>query len=951
VIGFGTQSKATLTTSISKLDNKVLENIPYSNAASALEGTIPGLKVQSISGQPGAAPRIILRGGTSINNPTGATPLYIIDGVTRTDMNNISSSDIKSIQVLKDAASTAIYGARGSNGVIIIETKSGVAGKTQVSYKFDLTNSMIGKKWDLLDGRDYVYYSRLGMAATAGLNAAYIPLLTGSTYPGGTGNDLTNNTALSTQFLTPQNQYKLNEGWQSQPDPLDPTKTLIFSSTDYQDLLYRTAVSQKHSITVSGGTQDATFNLGLGYQDAQGLAIQTDYKLFSMNLNGDVKVSKNINIFGRVMYSYSANHQLPSVGGLFAGSVIQGPDSKHYFEDGTLASGRSFGFSNPIYQVSTYIPKNNEGDLTVIVGGKWKILPGLTFTPQASLYQTNAYVRNFQKAYFNGPTTLVTSRNASANYTQLFSPQASAVLSYNKAFSDVHHLEAQVGFSYFENDNTFLGANGSNAASDLIPTLNASATPASVSGSEDHQIILGYFSRITYDYKLKYLLSASMRYDGASNLGANNKWGLFPGISAGWVLNKEKFWSIFPQNLFTLKLRGSYGVNGNISGLGPYQAQGAYSTAYRYAGNAAIQIQTLPNQDLKWEQSKTTDIGMDMGILHDRVGITLDYYRRVTSNLLTTLSMPPSTGFSSVLTNYGTLENKGLEIGINAQIINTSIFQWNVSANIAHVNTKILKLPPNGIKNNRVGGVYVWDSKTKTYDWKGGLQEGGRIGDEYGYKQVNIYATDAQAAAGPIDMLIPRTNKTKYGGDVNWLDPDGNDTINTRDQVYMGNPYPTVTGGFTNTFSYKNFSLYVRMDYTLGATIYNETAARLEGNFNGANALSTNVLRSWKKQGDITDIPKYYWADQNAQWNVWNGRGSSRFFQSENFLCVREITIAYNLPQNILNKLKIADIRFHVTGNNLYYFTGYQGLNPEETATYVSYPNPRSIIVGASITF
>ena len=952
IIGFGSQSKATLTTSISKLDNKVLENIPYSNVASALEGTIPGLRVQSISGQPGTAPRIILRGGTSINNPNGANPLYIIDGVTRADMNNINSSEIKSIQVLKDAASTAIYGARGSNGVIIIETKSGQLGKTQVNYRYDITLSKIGKKLDLLNAKDYVYYSRIGMAATANLNPAYLPNLTGSTYPGGTGNDLTNNTYLSLQYLTPDNAYKLNEGWQSEPDPLDPSKTLIFASTDFQNLLYRTAVSQNHSVSVSGGSEKATFNLGIGYQDDQGIAIQTDYKRFSLNLNTSLKVTNKIKVFGRVMYSNTINNQLFSVGALFSAAIIQPPINKLYFEDGTFATGSNFNYSNPLYSVSTYLPKNNANDLTIIVGGQWKILPGLSFDPQISFYQNTVYSRNFQKAFFNGPTNFNTSRNASASFIGQASPQANAVFTYTKSLNDVHNIEVQAGLSYFKNDNTTLVANGSKAATDLIPTLNASATPVAVSGSEDHQIILGYFSRATYNYKEKYLFSGSLRYDGASNLGNNNKWGLFPGISAGWVMDKENFWKIFPENLFHLKLRGSYGVTGNISGLGPYQAQGGYSTGSRYAGNAGVQILSLQNQNLKWEQSKTFDIGTDIGILNNRVGIILDYYRRVTSNLLTTLSMPPSTGYSSILTNFGSLENKGFEIGINAQILgNTSAFQWNISFNAANATTKILRLPPNGIQNNRVGGIYVWDSKTHGYEWKGGLQEGGRIGDLYGFKQVNIYATDAEAAAGPVDMLIPRTSKAKYGGDVNWLDADGNDTIDVRDKVYMGNPYPHLTGGFTNSFSYKNVSLNVRMDYTMGATIYFETGARLEGNFSGANALSSELLRSWKKQGDITDIPRYYWADQNAQWNVWNGRGSSRFFQKVDFLCLREISLSYNLPQSILKSLKIADLRFHVTGNNLYYFTNYQGLNPEESASYVAYPNPRSIIFGASVTF
>lgn len=953
VVGFGTQTRKELTTSISTLDNNVLKNVPYTNAASALQGTIAGLRVQSNSGQPGDEPRIILRGGTSINNPNGATPLYVVDGVLRDNMNNINPSDIKSVQVLKDAASTAIYGARGSNGVIIIETKTGKPGKAEISYRSDLTISKVGKLYDLLDATDFLYYARTGIKNTAGLNPAYLTLLTGNTYAGGIGNDLTNNTYLSEQYLTPANQHKLNEGWLSMPDPLDSSKTIIYSNTNYQDFLFRNARFYNNALSISGGSDKATYHLGLGYLDAEGIAIQTNYKRASIDFAGTIKVFDNLSFYSSVKYSSTKNRQVPNITNLFKNSLIQPPTDKLYLEDGTLSPGRNFTFSNAAYAMSTYLPNNHASDLTLVAGAHWKIIKGLTFDPQISLFQRSVYNRSFQKAYWNGTTTYSTSRDAYADYSLASSPQASAVLSYVKSINNVHNIEAKVGLSYFGRDNTALSGSGNKAATDLIPTLNGSAVPVAVYGAETHQVIMGYFSRITYNYMGKYLLNASIRYDGASNLGANNKWGAFPGISAGWVLDKENFWKdIFSKDQLQLKLRASYGVNGNISGLGTYQAQGQYSTSAIYGGNSAIQLSVLPNQDLKWEESKTFDIGMDVGVLKNRVRIMADYYRRVTENLLTTLSMPPSSGFSSILTNYGSLENKGFELEVEASLFpRNSAFQWDVSYNTGIVKSKILKLPPNNIENNRVGGVYVYDAASKKYMWKGGLQEGGRIGDMYAYQQVSIFSTNKEASEGPLDMLIPRANKTKYGGDVNWLDVDKNDTIDTRDRVYMGNPYPTQTGGFSSLFTYKNLSLNVRMDYTLGATIYYETGARLFGNFSGSNALSTEVLRSWKKEGDITDIPKYYWADQNGQWNVWNNRGNSRYYQKADFLCLREVTLAYSLPASILNRLKLTDLRFHITGNNLHYFTKFDGLSPEETATDVAYPNSKNFIIGASITF
>jgi TonB-linked SusC/RagA family outer membrane protein len=527
-----------------------------------------------------------------------------------------------------------------------------------------------------------------------------------------------------------------------------------------------------------------------------------------------------------------------------------------------------------------------------------------------------------------------------------------AVLNYAKLFNEDHDFEIKAGLSYLWANNVSLSATGNNAATDIIPTLNASAAPTAVSSSETQHALVGYFSRATYNYQGKYLFSASLRYDGASNLGLRNKWGLFPGASAGWNIDREKFWDFMPEGLVKMKLRASYGVTGNISGLGLYQAQGEFNASSRYFGSSGIMISTLPNQDLKWEQSKTFDLGVDLGLFNDRVTMIFDYYRRVTDNLLTSLTLPPSTGFPSILTNYGSLENKGVEVELSARLLSpSSPVQWNIALNAAKVDSKILQLPENGIENNRVGGVYVYDPNRGSYAWLGGLQQGKRIGDQYAYQQVSIYSTDGEAAKGPTDMLLPSASKKKYGGDVNWLDLDKNDTIDTRDRVYMGNTIPRITGGFTSSLSYKSLSLTARVDYTLGATVYNETVARLEGNFSGANAISKNMLRSWQKEGDITDVPRYYWADQNGQWNVWNNRGSSRFYQSTDFLCIREVTLTYSLPGAILKKTGLSDIRLNLTGSNLVYFTNYEGLSPEQTNTETAYPNPRSFIFGASVTF
>jgi TonB-linked SusC/RagA family outer membrane protein len=956
VVGYGTQSRETVTTSISKLDTKVFQNVTYANPASALQGTIAGLRVQSTSGQPGDRPRVILRGGTSINNPNGSSPLYVVDGVIRSDMDNINPSDIESIQVLKDAASTSIYGARASNGVIIVETKSGKTGTTQVSYSYNLTSSNVGRMYELADAKDFIKFMRMGIAASGVKAPSTLAFLTQAN-AGGTGNDLTNNTAFTTMYLSPENQHLLalpadqwGAKWETAPDPLDPAKTLIFKGTDFQKTIFRKAFTHDHNVNVSGGTEKVRYSMGLGYLKSQGTSINTDYSRISLNLNGDVQATKNLNFFGRLNYANVDDSQVPNVGVVFKNNINTAQTSKYQFEDGTLAPGRLFTNGNPAYYISRYDAKRRRDNYMFVVGSKWDILPGLSFRPQLSLINNNFANRNFLKSYLDGPLVLNQNREATSGQTTLVQQQADAVFNYSKSFGSHNNFDATVGYSYFKTINRDMTAVGRNAATDIIPTLNASATPWSVTGSESEQLLYGYFGRINYNFDQKYLVTVNARYDGASNLGDDYKWGFFPGVSLGWNLHRESFWKSLPTAVTGFKLRGSYGVNGNISGLGSYQAQGAYTVGQRYNGDAAIYNSALANAALQWERSKTLNFGFDLGLFNNRVTGVFDIYRRVTDNLLTNLALPRTTGFTSILTNLGSLENKGFEFEISAQILPAqSEFQWSTSFNASYVKMKILKLPNNGIENNRIGGFNIWDEKTGAYAWKGGLQQGGTIDDMFAYKQLSVYATDEEAAAGPVDMLVVGTDKTKHGGDVNWQDTDGNKIIDDKDRVYMGNPYPTWTGGMTNRLNYKGFGFVVRFDYTTGHMIYNETRARVLGNFSGQNAISKAVTRSWQKQGDVTDVPRYYWADQNQQSNLF--RGNSHYYEKGDFLCLREISLSYNFPQAMIRKLKISNARLHVTANNLKYFTKFTGLNPEEGGTDNGrYPMPRNIVFGLQIS-
>lgn len=951
--GFGdTQSRATLTTGVSKLDTATLRNIPYANVTSALQGTIPGMRVQTTSGQPGATPRVILRGGTSINNPNGAAPLFIVDGVIRPSLEDLNPMDIESIDVLKDAGATAIYGARASNGVVLVTTRSARLGRPQFTYSASLQTSRLGERMPLLSARDYIYFARLGVAATAELTPSRLAQL-GQANGYGTGNDLTNRTAFTPQYLTPENQHKLREGWQSMPDPLDPTKTIIFQDTDWQDVLFKTGLTQSHHFSVTGGGEAAAYNLSVGYLDSEGIAITTGYRRLTLDMGGRVQARKNLRISGDLQLSNADDDEVFNDFQIFQRALALPPTAKLRFEDGTLAPGQNRSIGNPLYHLSRSKATNRFDRLSLGLRAFWLITPHLTFEPSVYLLNNREWRDAFQMSFFNTATQFVDARDAVGEYGERWQRQADAVLTYQNSFAS-HNVQLKTGVSHFDRRLSGLNAAGRGASTDLISTLNASAVPVSVSSFQTDQVIDGYFGRLTYDWDEKYLLTATARFDGASNLGAQHRWGLFPSLSAGWNLHREHFWAAVPNAVSSLKLRASYGVSGNISELSDFHAQGEYTVGSRYAGVAAIQNNRLANQDLRWERSTTLDGGFDLGLFGDRVSVLFDYYRRVTDDLLTNLNLSQSTGFQSVLTNLGSLENRGFEIAATAIVLRGERgFEWVVSTNAATNRNKILRLPDNGVPRNRIGGLLVYDPAIGDTVWVGGLQEGGRLGDLFAYKQLGVYATAEEAANAPLDNLVPRADKQKRAGDAKFADLDGNGIIDSRDQVYVGNIYPKWTGGITSTFRFRGVTLSTRLDFTTGHTIFNQSLLAYNGQTQGDIGASREVLRSWQKEGDRTDVPRYYWADQLAQNNIFRGNlGTSYYYEKGDYLAVREVTVSYDIPTRFLRPARLESARVFLTVSNLHYFTGYKGLMPEEGGTDNGrYPNPRNFTLGMNVGF
>lgn len=1006
VTGYGgSQKRGTLTTAISKVDDAVMKTAAFSNAGQALQGSVTGLRVINTSGQPGSNPNIVLRGGATIEG-TSANALVIVDGIIRNSMADVNPEDIASMQVLKDAASTAIYGARANGGVILIETKSGKSGKATVNYKFKIGVNKARKGYDFLNARDYIYYNRLGMRRINESRAGYGATTSVDAQQGyGVGN-----TMFDIRYLADDTQHLLNEGWMVMDDPYYDGKKLLYR--DYggildDDVFNDNAMTQEHYLNVSGGNDKGTFVASTGYYKEDGQVQGTGYKRFTGNVNGSYQVLPFLKVKAGASLHWSSSPGLwLSNYQLFYRTRSQRPTWNPHNEDGTPASGFGTADGNAAYYRSKYHNTNTTTKTTFNGGFTADIIKDhLILDANASLLNYNNQNESAWNAYKqqnqNNPNTR---RDASASITKYNQIQANATLTYKNLFNDTHALDVMLGGEYYTYNQFNMVLKGYGAPTDDVLTMNSASDflagySSGNSGTyKTSYRILSAFGRADYNYKQKYLLALTARYDGISRL-ADNRWGFFPGVSAGWNVTMEDFWrnTKLSKVISTLKPRLSYGVNGNVNDLGNYEVYGTYGTTTSYAGSSAIVNTGLINTGLRWEQSQTFEAGLDIGLLNNRVSFILDYYNRKTKDLLTRIDLPGYTGFSSIRTNLGTLRNSGFEAEVRANIINSGGFSWDVTANVTTVANKILKLPANGNENNRRDGYQVaagpYDAANDKYNlkWIDGYQEGGKLGEVTAYVQDHIFRDwdDVKRYAnnrvdnvnnlygpGMADKINPATGKTYREsngwkpiepGDVCWEDMDNDGKITSYDRRVIGNYLPNVTGGFSTTFSYKGLSLYARFDYALGHLLYNDFMARSLGQYQGSFNLISEVKNMWSEDNPDTDLPKFYYADQLAKNNMsaQNRAGmaqdnnNSRFYEKGDYLACREITLSYQLPKKLIKKALLQDASVYVTGQNLFYITGYTGTSPEAAISGTSaagvddgrYPTPRTILFGLSLTF
>ncbi|MBQ9637262.1 MAG: TonB-dependent receptor [Prevotella sp.] len=983
VTGYGGQQKrGTLTTAISKMDNKVLKTAAYSNVGQALQGTVSGLRVVNNSGQPGSQPSIVLRGGATITGSNNAA-LIIVDGIVRPNLGEINPNDIESIQILKDAASTAIYGARANGGVILIETKSGKQGHSSVNYKFKIGTNKIRKGYEYVDAHDFIYYNRLGWKRYA--EAANVAINADNQQGYGTRNDL-----YDCRYYGDDTKDLVNQGWQVMVDPIDPSRQLIYydHSGALDDAVFDDdAMTQEHYLSFDGGNDRGAYSSTFGYYKEDGIMRGTSLKRFTGTINGHYKVLPFLRIKGGATYSWNTTPSLyTNAFNILYRTRSMRPTWNPWLDDGSPAPGVSSSDGNPIYWQSVFNIKNSTRRASYNAGLDLDIIPKhLVFSFNTSLYHYDYQYESFNKAYTqqNWGGAYNTVRQAYAEMSRYTQIQVNGQLTYTNTFADAHNLEAMVGWEYYNRNDFDFDATTEQSPTDDVPTLNAGSDYTDASTTWTGYRIKSWFGRVNYNYKMRYLLSLVARYDGISRL-KDNRWGFFPGVSFGWNLSEEDFFknSNLASWVSNVKPRVSYGVNGNVNGLGNYTVYGSYSSAGKYNGDAAIYNSGLLNTNLKWEQSKSFEVGLDLGFLNNRLALILDYYNRETKDLLTSMALPGYTGFSSITTNLGNLRNQGIEVEVRANIINqrNNGLKWDVTANLSTVSNKILKLPYNGVDKNRVGGYEVANGTNGTR-WIAGRQEGGKLGEMVAYKQHHIFKDwdDVKQWAntridnvanlygpGLADQYAGKSGwKPIQPGDVCWVDYNGDDVIDALDQDVVGNMFPNVMGGFSSTLSYKGLSLYARFDYQLGHTLYNDAKARVLGQYQGAFNVIKEVKDMWSEENPNASLPAFYYADQLAKKNITrsvNGgysadNQSSAFYEKGDYLALRELTLSYELPKDLIKKAHLTGATVSLTGQNLFYITGYSGVSPEPALYYYEgidwgrYPTPKTWLFGVSLTF
>lgn len=932
VVGYGTQKRREVTGSLSSVKGTAIAEKPVQSFESALAGKAPGVQITVPNGVVNNPPVFRIRGTNSIS--LSSYPLIIIDGVptytgdqgaTSAPANPLASinpNDIESIDIAKDAAATAIYGSRAANGVVFITTKRGKSGKTKVSYDGWVGVTKAMRLPSILDAFQYTDFKNVALANAKANNPAF------------TGSIALTNDA---------NGNPINTNW--------------------YDYAYRTALSHSHNVNLSGGNESTNYYFSAGYTSQEGILRKNDFKRANILFNIDSRVNKVVTIGGKISYSNEQNliggssGSLPgeafSIAGAAREALVLPPNISPYNNNGTynIASGSAIGGmgniingSNPVnyYNLVMIMDLNRSNNETnhLQSNAYLQIKPLNWITLRTTYGVDNLLIDNdiFQNPYHGDGASTGTGPGGAATAT--FSKQKTWIWTntaqFDQKLGDNHTFSLLLGNEQQRRTSNGFGINRRTLSDSAYTVIQAGFNTNNPSGmSLGENYLLSSFGRLNYNFAEKYFLSGNIRQDEYSALGV--KKGVFYGASAGWEITKEHFWEAanLQQVFSSFKIRGSYGKVGNLAGIGNYATYSQY-TSSQYGGASTLGFSTAGNNKLKWETSTKTDVGLVYGLFKDRLTGELTYYNNDINNLILNVPSSPSTGIpntgNAIFANSGTMYNRGVEVSINGTPVQTKNFRWSSSFNITFNRNKITALAPGvtEILGGLGGGTTEYVTKTV-------------VGQSIGQLWV-VRSAGVDPSSGRRIFLNAAGNKVYYEfgtlptGRYNYsnadgtryerTNPDGSKTalsINQSDDgVLYANTQPKYYGGWDNNFHYKNFDLNFIFTYQAGNYIYYGTYAGLRDQRYWNN--STDVLRYWKKSGDVTDMPKPVYND-----NVSNGSSMPldvNVFKGD-FIKLRTVQLSYNLPQSLLTKSKLSSARIYVSCQNVAVFTKYPGPDPE----------------------
>lgn len=965
VIGYGSVKKSSLTGAVAKMDAKSIQDRPLARPETALQGQLAGVSVRSITGEPGADMQIRVRGAASVN--ANSDPLYVVDGVPMTTLSGINPSDIASIEVLKDAASSAIYGSRGSNGVVIVTTQKGKTGKAKVSFNASVGFQTLEKKIDMLNATEWMEF-RTRWNDTQYLIDAKKKGVTNASILDDNATRLAN---LGVKAGTDDSyKYVLDERWfnylsQDMRDSHTYTPTSEgLSLLDWQDEFYRTAMVQDYSLSVSGATDNVNYMFSGGYMNQEGLATGTGYERFSFRANVESKINKYISLGINLAPTYIVTDGSGKANGKDAQThkaLASTPVSElgvGYMTN--VQPNERYGWadtnSSPIYTLESMIRQDRT--LRMVGNAFLRITPFEDFRVElsaaANYLDLDGNTYTFSSAsskWSNGE-----GQNSGGAHTtsRIWNTLLQAVANYDHTF-DKHGVSAMLGFS---SEQSSLGYKTEQSFSSPFPNDAITGTfdgskvkpKANTVTEQTPNKLLSTFGRLQYNYDERYMISGSLRFDGGSVFGANNKWGVFPAVSGGWLISNEKFFKNWDQKwLNTLKLRASYGVTGNnsISNTASY----ATLTSSIYGGALGYYTNSLGNADLGWEKTHSTDIAVDLGFLNNRIQLSLDWYTKNTTDLLYQVPVEGASGFSTIWDNLGDIHNEGFEIELNTHNL-TGEFTWDTSFNMSYNKNEVKKI---GTDNTPV--YSGWSNNESNI-----LTVGKAVNTYYMYDAIGVWKSqaeiDAYSAAHGGEPVTFEGTKIQPG-DVRYRDVNNDgkfDKENDRD--YLGSPTPKFVFGLTNRFTYKNFDLSVLLTAQTGGKIYGLLGRAIDRPNMGAKS---NVMGHWRDAWWSEDEPgngsvPYIFSTTTSS------AIDSRWLYSSNYLRIKNLTFGYKLP---INPKFVSYARVYLSIENLAKWDSYYGGYSPEAANvgsgpgdatalgldYGGYPNARTFTFGINVNF